>query len=246
MFDWFEEPAVAKSFTSQQRFRDIYGAMALEGQLHVRPEDSTHAAAPDEVTADEHQRAARLYGNLALGYDNLILDDRRLDDKDEGRARMLADVRTILTTRQGRGVLQDLADRNSNPILLSGTDEGWAHTDFTRYGSGGEQTLIDWHAGADQSDGLTRHTGASMLFHELVHAYLLHSDEALPGSMKVGRDVPAVHPFDVGLRADEYMAVFGPRYSENAFRDELDSVFFDDQLGTRARYNACDGSICDE
>ncbi|MEZ4322594.1 MAG: M91 family zinc metallopeptidase [Myxococcota bacterium] len=196
--------------------------------------------APNELTQEEFDAVVELYRAIEAGETDIAFDPGDMD-ADEFREKVMADIGTILTTRQGRELLRTLAygseDGKRHKTTIGGSPEGAGEgtpvDPFAGSDGTGTDMEIDYIPGAevDVGGGSPDVIGSDVvLFHELVHAYHGHQ-----GTLAFGRDpktgaivkTPAeviVGPDDETAADEEYATVGlcgrGGEYTENGYREE--------------------------
>lgn len=200
------------------------GREVLSGRLRVLAEGERRTGLPNEVTAQEFEQLAALYGDIRMGSCNLLLDTEDLSwaEADAFRAGALEDITALMQTPSGWLLLDELAyngrgkqtrlqpalspeKAEEDPDLTRELFNGEGSSVTVRYVPGQDAHISEASWGTVRSD--------VVLAHELTHAWYDTRGERADMSYWL-RGLPAEFQA-VGLGGSMDAPV-----SENAYRAE--------------------------
>lgn len=238
------EPTATKSASSALSVTDTphldWDVHPLASLLSVRPDDAFGPNLPHQVWQDEFDASAEVYDSVASGSGNLMIHD---EEDPVSRQGILSDLATLMTTRQGRELMADLAtdrDGKDHKMLMADSqrreEAGWATIlgdEKDAYNGVGTHAGViyspsvmqDFRRGSLTDEPWAEMDSATHLFHEMVHGYRTHHGIRAQGL--VGEE--STSRWDGGRAAvEEYetvgLAGMGGTYTENAFRRERELV----------------------
>lgn len=234
----------------------------LAGDFEIVPNDFVGPRLPNQVTQEEFDRVAVLYSDIRSGHSNIQFDSRGSDMTEEAfQAAVLDDMRTMLGTSQGRGLIEDVAyqqvDGDDRTTTIAWADDperagvgpsSGSRTVDTVDGTGAH-TYLRYQPGVDLD--LDRGTewdevpSDVVLFHEMVHADRAGQGESAGEVDEHGHvDFPEVGKSaesraDADVPLEEYETVglggHGGEFTENKYRGER-SVLEEEKLKRRDTY----------
>lgn len=213
-------------------------AMAeLQDRFTVVEDDFVGPRLPNQVTRSEMERIATMYSDIRRGTTNVQFDSAGMtpDEYEAFQRAAMGDIATILTTEQGRDLMDQLAygqvdgrdetvtlGRAANPAA-AGMDMAPGENAADIFNGTGVSTVINYAAGQDfdmatldrnyESAPYRNTTSDLVLYHELLHAlhYRMGSVQGdmvngSPDFVTVGRDEATIRN-DRGVNLEEYETV---------------------------------------
>lgn len=214
----------------------------LANRFDIVPDGFFGPLQPNQVTQSEFDRVATLYSDIRLGNTDLSFNSKTRDF-DEFKSRAMGDIATILTTSQGRDLLDQLAygeggDGTHHRVSIGGvgnpenikTDVMGGKDRAAMYDGRGAASSIFYPAGKTidmarmdptyENADFRHNTSDTVLFHEMLHALHIKNGTAAAG---VVDEDHAVQAGDAGALTEEYETVglSGKNaLTENGYRSE--------------------------